>query len=305
MINSPNKIETNTKYLNLLYNVFMNHNRERHNLPSALATTVLGLKPKVDNEVIGATDLIRVNDLHSAMYLLKIGEVEGRAKWLLFDGGDDPEAHNLIETLSEHGSDLSDIESVFVTHSHPDHIGALHKIDKDVPMFMSEETSQVLRGFARNDGPGPKLMDMFSYGNKSFIEGIKPEVLTDGLVIHYGEFAVHALEVNGHTRGHFGYLVGPGKDGEHDLILGDAADVNKDGSFRDAAWFFSHNQKQSRESVKKVVNYAKENNIVINTASPAHSGNGSGEQLSVYANGVPERRLSRLLRRPSGRKRIV
>ena len=124
-------------------------------------------------------------------------------KLILIDTGTQADGSKLIPEINAVGYQVKDIQSVILTHVHPDHVGGLAKIidgsearvashEIEAKFISREETYDGPPGAATQQHPGTKVDDLLNDGQ--VYEGL--------LVIH----------TPGHTLGHIALL-----DQENDL----------------------------------------------------------------------------------------
>jgi len=64
--------------------------------------------------------------------------IESKESSILIDAG--ISQRKISKNLSGIGKDLSDIDAIFVTHEHTDHVSGLDKIDKNIPVYLNKPT---------------------------------------------------------------------------------------------------------------------------------------------------------------------
>ena len=84
------------------------------------------------------------------------------------------------------------------------------------------------------------------------------------------EQAIKIVTMPGHTAGSAAYLV------NDVLFLGDAADVESDGSLRGAPWIFSDSQAEDRASLTRLEQQLVADGVTVKALVPAHSGSVDG-----------------------------
>ncbi len=148
-------------------------------------------------------------------FLLRSGD-----RNILFDAG---LGEKLIPNLSALGVSPGEVEAVFLTHMHGDHVGGLMKDGAAVftgptTVMVADEEADYWNALP-NDNPGKKTIDL--YGDR--IVRVIPRPVTDEASpqLTAGGLGVGAIRAFGHTPGHTAYLIE--SEGEKLLIWGDLA----------------------------------------------------------------------------------
>lgn len=97
--------------------------------------------------------------------------VESEGARILVDAG--VTARKTGGALSELGLTFSDIDAIFITHEHSDHIAGLGVISRrkeKIPVYMNERTRAAIAG--KKDGPGEKLVRVFETGEEISVNGV-------------------------------------------------------------------------------------------------------------------------------------
>lgn len=162
-------------------------------------------------------------------------------KLILVDTATQAGAEDLLNEITKSGYKASDIESIIITHTHPDHVGGLAKL-KEISganvaaheieaMFISKE--QTYQG-----PPGPKY--------QHHVGTPINHILKDG-DIYEGLLVIHTP---GHTPGHISLL-----DTELELLIGGDALRNDPEGLGPMPDMYNFDPKMHRESIKKLGNY--------------------------------------------------
>lgn len=209
------------------------------------------LYPKLTNEIINELNIEKGIEWSMSAFLL---EAEG--KKVLFDSGfyDEKNKNGILERLKELKISPDEIDYIFITHCHWDHIDGLidskNNINyKNAKIYISKDE------FNGDIKPGPphkadtlervkkaceKQIIQFDFENDVLPLGIKP------------------IKAFGHTPGHTCYR----KD--ELLIIGDLIHGEKiQFKYPEICAVFDADENQSIESRKRILKYAKENNLFM------------------------------------------
>jgi len=194
---------------------------------------------------------VQAPDTYSNTFLL----VDQRL--ILVDTGTSDAGTKVLDYLSKIRMKPSDIGTIFITHTHPDHVGGLatvkaaaagakvaaHRIEAD---FISKrKTYTGPPGAARQTHPGTPVDVLLDDGS-----------VQDGLRVIF---------TPGHTTGSISLL----DDHRSLLIAGDA--VNNESGLRPMDDRYNVDPKQHRESIKKIAGFVYEN-LVMGHGSPVLGG---------------------------------
>lgn len=182
----------------------------------------------------------RVRDGVVASFVLPTGD--GHA--VLVDCGMDPDAKALREALARHHMAPADVQAIFITHRHADHVGGCV-------------------GF-----PGAKRYAFLLDG-----EAGDEQPLHDGQVVTVGRLAVRAYATPGHTSDSGAFVA----DGV--AYLGDAATSTPDGkAVKPSAFIFSGAERRTDDTQQNAAPLAKlharlrADGLVVRELAFAHSG---------------------------------
>ena len=97
--------------------------------------------------------------------------VESDGCRLLFDAGST--CRKIQTALTEIDVKLKDIDAIFVTHEHADHVSALGVVGRNakIPVYCNEPTAKKL--LTQRDHPAEMLMNIFSTGSPINIKGLE------------------------------------------------------------------------------------------------------------------------------------
>ncbi|MHA2101045.1 MAG: MBL fold metallo-hydrolase [Candidatus Kariarchaeaceae archaeon] len=160
---------------------------------------------------------------------------------ILIDTGTQPDAADLLNEIHLTGYKSSDIESIIITHTHPDHVGGLatlkemsgakiaaHEVEAD---FISKK--RIYQG-----PPGPETQHH---------PGTPIDVILKDGQSYEGLLVIHTP---GHTPGHISLL-----DKDLELMIAGDALRNDPSGLGPMADMYTLDPKQHRESIKKLGNY--------------------------------------------------
>jgi glyoxylase-like metal-dependent hydrolase (beta-lactamase superfamily II) len=230
-----------------------------------IAVTFMGRKPIADGQEINGIRII-VDGITS----FAVVPIDSR-QVVLIDAGNDQDGKAVLAELTRRGLGPEAVSTIFLTHGHPDHIGAVHLfphaqvmvLEPDVPLVEGREGSK---------GPVTRLFPVRPTGLKV------SRALQDGDAVMVGSTPVRVYAVPGHTAGSGAYLV------NGVLLIGDAADVKSDGSLQGAPWIFTDSQPEDRASLVRLERQLTADGAEVKAIVPAHSGAVEGmTALTTYA----------------------
>lgn len=213
---------------------------------------------------MGNADLRDGEKLSSFAHIVKDGFVSiavldlGNGKVALIDAGNDPKAQALMSALARMKKKPTDVEAVFLTHGHQDHLQGLYALPGARVYGLAQEAALV-GGRRSNRGP---LTRHFK-PQRTGLEISHP--LRDGESIRLGNRTLRVLAVPGHTRGSAAYYV------EGLIFLGDSADANDEGELTPAKWLFSDDPEQNRASLRALEARLMRENLPVKRMAFAHT----------------------------------
>lgn len=161
---------------------------------------------------------------------------------IVFDAGYNRAARQIERQLQGDGISLDDVQMVFLTHSHTDHIRGLEALDATV---IAHEDEVALLGE----------------------EGITVDrVVTDGESVDAGGWPVEVFHVPGHTPGNVAYLV------QGVLVMGDTALQERDGTVGPPPERFSADPAQAETELCRLIERLRARASEIEHVAYAHSG---------------------------------
>ena len=161
-------------------------------------TMSLSLFGEVPSDLVASLDI--ANGIPSSVSVMLL-EKDGQQ--LLFDGGNGNEDSRLLPCLQELGFAPSDIDAIFITHLHGDHIGGLVKDNQPVfPQAKLYIPSVELDAWTQ----APNVQELVTAYGENLVKFAIGDVLPCG---------VKAMAAYGHTPGHTIYRT------DDKLIVGD------------------------------------------------------------------------------------
>jgi glyoxylase-like metal-dependent hydrolase (beta-lactamase superfamily II) len=163
---------------------------------------------------------------------------------VLVDTSADADAGKVMDYLSNIHVKPKDLSTIFITHTHPDHVGGLAAIKHGSPAKVAAHRIEAdFIGRKRvYDGPGSPQAH----------PGTPVDVILDDGQKHDG---LEVIFTPGHTRGSISLL-----DASHSLLIaGDAA--NNESGLRAMDDRYNVDPKQHRESIKKLAKFHFENAV--------------------------------------------
>jgi glyoxylase-like metal-dependent hydrolase (beta-lactamase superfamily II) len=222
-----------------------------------LAATFMGRRPVADGASFNSIRIVA--DGFSSIGVIGIDD----RQVALVDAGNDTSGAAILAELSRRQLGPDAVSAIFITHGHPDHIGAVRLFPNAQVMALDAEAALV-EGREGAHGPLTRLFPVRETGITV------TRRLQDGDVVTIGDKQVRVYAVPGHTGGSAAYLV----DGV--LFLGDSADIDSDGNLIGAPWIFSDSQPDNRESLARLEQRLVADGVKVMAMVPAHSGASDG-----------------------------
>ena len=173
---------------------------------------------------------------------------------VLIDTSADADAGKIMDYLAKIRVKPKDLSTIFVTHTHPDHVGGLAAIKHGSPAKVAAhriEADFIARKRVYDGPPGVQRHP-----------GTAVDVLLDDGQKHDGLLVIFTP---GHTRGSISLL----DESRSLLIAGDAA--NNESGLRPMDDRYNVDPKQHRESIKKLAKFSFEN-AIFGHGSPIKGG---------------------------------
>jgi glyoxylase-like metal-dependent hydrolase (beta-lactamase superfamily II) len=234
-----------------------------------IAVTFMGRKAIVDGQEISGIHIVEDGITSFAVVPIDSRQV------VLIDAGNDQNGKAVLAELTRRGVGPEAVSTIFLTHGHPDHIGAVHLFPKAQVMALEPDVALV-EGRTGSKGPVTRLFPVSPTGIRV------TRALHGGDVVTVGSTTIRAYAVPGHTAGSAAYLV------NGVLLIGDAADIASDGSLQGAPWIFTDSQPEDRASLVRLEQQLVGDGADVKAIVPAHSGAVEGMgALTSYARGNP------------------
>lgn len=148
----------------------------------------------------------------------------------------------LDRAMSQIGASAEDIEAVFLTHSHRDHIVGWRQFDHATFVMGSAEIP-VFTGQIRHEGLIPNLAERLLPSDRPSPGEVQVLGFSSDTIFSFGADTLRAYLVPGHTAGSAAYLF------RGTLFVGDAVSWARLSGFRPDRRIHSDDSEQSRRSV--------------------------------------------------------
>lgn len=163
---------------------------------------------------------------------------------VLIDTSSDADASKIMDYLGRIRVTPKDLSTIFITHTHPDHVGGLAAIKHGSPAKVAAHKIEADFIARKRVYEGPPGIQRHS--------GTPVDVLLDDGQKHDG---LEVIFTPGHTRGSISLL-----DSAHSLLIaGDA--MNNESGLRPMDDRYNVDPKQHRESIKKLAKFSFENAV--------------------------------------------
>lgn len=162
----------------------------------------------------------------------------------LVDAGGNKEASAIETSLSNQERSLSDVEHVFITHAHTDHIAGLSVLTNAQTYAMPDEHERIEED---------QEIDI-------------DHNLVDGEIIQIGDVDIIPLWVPGHTPGNAVFII------NEILIMGDTASATDKGEIKPSPSFFNEDQEMSEQAIADLYDRIVEEALDVSWIVFSHSG---------------------------------
>jgi glyoxylase-like metal-dependent hydrolase (beta-lactamase superfamily II) len=198
----------------------------------------------------------------SAVYLLDAGN----GQFALIDAGGDKKGVALLSLLQAHHATPDNVSAIFITHAHPDHVGALALFPKAAIYAMKREVP-IAAGQEPFGGPVFGL-----FGVRKSLPFTVNHSLDYGETVTVGDLRVTAFAVPGHTEGSGAYLV------NGVLYTGDALQIKTNQQIIGPSAVFSTNRAQGEASLKHLGQELQPRADEVKFIATSHTGTVAGLQ---------------------------
>ena len=230
-----------------------------------LAFTFMGRMGPVDGHEVNGARMVVDGFASVAVVPLPNGQV------VLIDAGNDEAGGAILTELQRRNLGADDVAAIFLTHGHPDHIGAVGQFPNAEILALADEVP-LIEGTAGARGPLPRLFPV----NPTGITVTR--ALRDGEVVTLSGVSFRVYAVPGHTAGSAAYLV------NGLLFVGDSADTASDRTLIGALWVFSDSQAENSAALVRLEQRLVADGANVTAIVPAHSAVMQGmAQLSAFA----------------------
>jgi len=230
--------------------------------------------------LIGATDEMVKTVIPDGTYTMATNAfmVEVGGKVLLFDAG---LGQKTIDNLTVYGKKPSDVDAVFITHFHGDHIGSLMINDQkgypNATLYVSKPEYDYYMNDAEMTALPENRRGAFTAARNIFTayKG-KLEIFTPNEIEKATELipGVKGVAAYGHTPGHVGYLVE--SNGQKIFLWGDLAHAMAiQMPYPEVAVTYDTDPVKAVESRQKLLKYIIENRLDVAGAHIPYPGMGS------------------------------
>lgn len=204
--------------------------------------------------------------------------ISGR-KNILIDTGNPGLADEILDQVGEKGVGPDDIDSIIITHVHPDHAGSLSELKERTGarvVVHEEEAKNISRGDFLDAPPTclkGKILSFFLslFGSSGREKGTEPDISVDGR-FDLSELGVKGslIHTPGHTPGSISIVLDSGEAVVGDLVMGGVLSSSKPGRP-----IFAYDLEEAERSLKKLLRF----DVVIRRFYTSHGGPFSREKV--------------------------
>ena len=176
---------------------------------------------------------------------------------VLIDTGIEDDTRKILEALARVKVRPRDLSTIFITHTHPDHVGGLATIKRDSPAKVAAHRIEAEFISRKKTYDGPPRVQRHP--------GTPVDVLLEDGQVYDG---LRVIATPGHTRGSISLL-----DESRSLLLaGDA--LNNEAGLGPMDDRYNVDPRQHRESIRKLAAFPFEN-LIVGHGAPIHGGAGA------------------------------
>lgn len=137
------------------------------------------------------------------VYLVDCG-----GKLAMIDAGAGISTEKIEEIIHFHGFSLKDVEAIFITHTHGDHVGGAKALGQltSAKILAHPDSAEYLRKGAQDKMSVDIAVAKGMYPEGFFVEACDVLPMEDGETIQIGEVSFTAIYTPGHCNGHHSYL---------------------------------------------------------------------------------------------------
>ncbi len=188
------------------------------------------------------------------VFMLKTG------KCVLVDVGLDPTGRPILDYLEKRGLRASDVQAIFLTHAHTDHIGGIEAFP-GVSVFALRQEVSLLEKKSEDRNP---LRQIVGQAHTPLVHVTFP--LEDQQTVQIEDLSITAYSLPGHTPGSAVYLA------QGVLLMGDTIGIGWGGRVRPPVWLFSTDMREARASMGIFLDHIRPRMGEVRVIAASHSG---------------------------------